>query len=102
MRTSVLYCVGMAALAGLGLAVMAVRPPAGKPPGPASGKPDERIRATLARLPLHFEENRGQAGSEVKFLARGAGGSVLLGPTEAVLAGQGTPAVRMKFVGANP
>jgi len=78
------------------------RPPASKPPAPASEERQERIRAAFDRLPLHFEANQGQAGSDVKFLARGAGGSVLVGRNEAVLAGNGTPAVRMKFVGANP
>jgi hypothetical protein len=37
------------------------------------------------RLPLSFEENRGRTDARVKFLARGAGYSVFLTPTEAVL-----------------
>ena len=100
MRASVVYCVGVAAMAGLGLAVIGARPEASKPP--AGGDREDRTRAAFARLPLHFEENRGQAGPEVKFLARGVGGSVLVGSNEAVLAGRETPAVRMTFVGASP
>ena len=36
--------------------------------------------------PLAFEANRGQADEQVKFLARGAGYTVFLTPTEAVVA----------------
>ncbi len=50
--------------------------------GAAAG---ERLRETTSRLPLQFEANRGQAGAEVKYLARGAGYRVLLTATEAVL-----------------
>ncbi len=35
-------------------------------------------RASAPALPLRFEENRGQAPPEVRFLARGAGGSIFL------------------------
>ena len=37
-----------------------------------------RAKATMARLPLRFEENRGQASSEAHFLARAAGYSMEL------------------------
>ena len=37
------------------------------------------------RLPLSFEENRGQTDPRVKFLARGSGYALFLTPTEAVL-----------------
>jgi hypothetical protein len=38
------------------------------------------------KLPLHFEANQGQSDGKVRFLARGAGYSLFLTPTEAVLA----------------
>jgi uncharacterized repeat protein (TIGR01451 family) len=67
-------------------------------------KPD--ARAILGRLPLIFEPNRGQADASVKFLAHGAGYSLYLDATSAVL---GIPTsrsteqfVRMKLVGGNP
>jgi Beta-propeller repeat len=44
-----------------------------------------RIVAGYGRLPLTFEQNRGQTDSKVKFLARGAGYAVFLTPAEAVL-----------------
>jgi hypothetical protein len=67
-----------------------------------------------AKLPLSFEANQGQTGSEVKFLSRGAGYNLFLTATEAVLA-LNKPAVnsdrkqslapmatlRMKLVGGN-
>lgn len=54
-------------------------------------------------LPLAFEPNMGQAGPQVRFVARTAGVNVLLTDTEALLTfdrGQ-TSAVRMKLVGAS-
>jgi hypothetical protein len=72
-------------------------------------KPD--AQSLLSHLPLIFEPNQGQADSDVKFVARGAGYSLYLDPTGAILA---TPkprgsssrgnveAVRMTLVGANP
>jgi len=75
-------------------------------------KPD--ARAILGQLPLIFEPNQGQADPKVKFLARGAGYSLFLDPTGAVLALQTAPYsgsksrahseqfVGMKLVGANP
>ncbi len=66
-------------------------------------------RAILGQLPLIFEANQGQADSRVKFLSRGAGYSLFLDPTGAVLAMQtrhssvnNASYVRMKLVGANP
>jgi uncharacterized repeat protein (TIGR01451 family) len=74
---------------------------------PLQSKPD--VRAILGQLPLIFEPNLGQADSPVKFLSRGAGYSLFLDPTDAVLAMQtthssvsGASFVRMKLVGANP
>jgi hypothetical protein len=79
-------------------------------------KPD--ARAILGQLPLIFEPNQGQADTAVKFLAHGAGYSLFLDPTEAVLALRTAPKsgskqsdtkseagehfVRMKLVGGNP
>ena len=76
------------------------------------------------KLPLTFEENRGQVDGKVEFLSHGSGYTLLLSPTEAVLAlsaqrstsqdprgvrtMQPTPSharstmLRMKLVGANP
>jgi hypothetical protein len=63
-------------------------------------------RAILGQLPLIFEPNQGQADPRVKFLARGAGYSLFLEPTGAMLsmrtARQTEQMVRMKLVGANP
>jgi transcriptional regulator CtsR len=42
-------------------------------------------RAAVLALPLSFEENRGQAGGDARFLARGPGYALALSPTEAVL-----------------
>ncbi len=76
-----------------------------------SGHPKPDAKAVLGQLPLIFEPNHGQADSGVKFLARGAGYSLLLDETGAVLALRTAPRsrtdsgeqfVRMKLVGANP
>ncbi len=81
-------------------------------------KPD--ARGLLGQLPLIFEPNQGQTDSRVKFVSHGAGYSLFLDSTGAVLAMQtaqpasagqrvtklGTArsveAVRMTLVGANP
>ena len=82
-------------------------------PIPASSRslqPKLDARAVLGQLPLIFEPNQGQAGCDVKFLARGAGYSFSLDATGAALAVQTAPVsrsgpgeriVRMKLVGAN-
>jgi uncharacterized repeat protein (TIGR01451 family) len=72
----------------------------------------------IAKLPLIFEPNVGQTDSEVKFLARGNGYSLYLGPDGAVMhlrvrgsssrtisstsAKPSTELVAMKLAGANP
>jgi hypothetical protein len=43
-------------------------------------------RVSSIRIPLSFEENRGQSDSRVKYLARGKGYTLFLTPDEAVLA----------------
>jgi hypothetical protein len=70
--------------------------------------------ATLERLPLTFEENRGQAHGAVRYLARGPGYQLFLTPAERVLAlpaanrreaparGESDPvAIRLRLLGAN-
>jgi len=52
---------------------------------PVPGVPDARIQQVYGRLPMHFEPNLGQAAGEVRYLARGAGYSLFLTDTEAVL-----------------
>ena len=58
------------------------------------------IQHDYGRLPVHFEENRGQAGSDVRFIARTATGRVLLAPDGLVLGAKGTP-VRLSFAGGS-
>jgi hypothetical protein len=59
------------------------------------------------KLPLSFEENRGQADARVKFLSHGSDYSILLAPSEVLLnlqtAGKARhqSAIRMSFPGAN-
>ena len=62
----------MAAFAGTALAT------AGLPPPPQEPLPSRAVRkhGALAKLPLSFEENRGQTNSGARFLARVPGGSV--------------------------
>lgn len=77
---------------GLGARVTPAAPTALAPPSapPSLAAPDTTTKAraveTLGKLPLSFEENRGQTDPSVKFLARGDGYSLFLTPTEAVLA----------------
>lgn len=60
------------------------------------------------RLPLSFEENRGQTDPKVKFVARGSGYSLFLTPTETVLKlRDGSPRAHLSAIGlrlkdANP
>jgi hypothetical protein len=57
--------------------------------GPQSRTVDEATRARISeaynKLPLSFEENRGQVDREVKYISRGSGYMLFLTPTEAVL-----------------
>ena len=57
------------------------------------------LATAAARPPLFFEANQGQTDPEVRFLARSGGYTLLLTPTEAVLALKGPAAVRMKLAG---
>jgi hypothetical protein len=51
-----------------------------------AGVDKEQLRQAYGRLPLSFEANRGQTDPRVDFLARGAGSTLFLTPTEAVFA----------------
>ncbi len=65
--------------AGAGTTPASLRPPASAPAA-------TRALAAYGRLPLRFEENRGQAAAGVRFLSRWVGYTVLLTADEAVLA----------------
>jgi hypothetical protein len=73
--------------------------------GPNDAESRSRLIKAYGRLPLSFEENRGQADSRVKFLSRGSGYSLSLTPNGAVLAltsaAGSTASLRMRLVGAN-
>ncbi len=75
-------------------------------PVPGDGKTHALVN--YAKLPLSFEENRGQAEAPVKFLSRGIDYSIQLTPSQVVLQLQsGRPVPRlstigMRFQGANP
>ncbi|MGA2021059.1 MAG: SBBP repeat-containing protein [Candidatus Sulfotelmatobacter sp.] len=88
--------------------------------GKAALKSEPDARGLLGQLPLIFEPNEGQTDSRVKFVSHGAGYSLFLDSTGAVLAMQtaqpvsagqrvtklvtsrSVEAVRMTLVGANP
>src|ERR1700704_1695104 len=92
------------------------------PYGPSAKQPEAeqatRLRASAeyGKLPLSFELNRGQTNPQVQFLSRGAGYTLFLTPTKAVLSLQQrmtdtqkparaqrvTNVLRMALVGANP
>src|SRR5687768_13223508 len=68
----------------------------------------ESPAARYAHLPMSFEPNRGQTAAEVRFLSRGAGYTLFLTPSAAVLALRSekapelsrTAVVRMRLSGA--
>src|SRR5947209_5044966 len=66
-------------------------PRARRPAHAAFARPGREARrkaalaATVARLPLSFEPNVGQAAAPARFLARGAGYALALDPTGAML-----------------
>src|SRR6266404_2323942 len=63
-----------------------------------------QARDAYAKLPLSFEENKGQTDSQVKYFTRGPGFILYLTGKEMVLTGQDSSrgALRMKLEGANP
>src|SRR5437773_2920444 len=63
--------------------------------------PKSRLQEVTSQLPLAFEANEGQAGSQVRFLSRSAGYDLLLTTGEAVVKSSRS-SLHLKFVGANP
>jgi hypothetical protein len=76
MKSSPVLFLGLSAVVSL---AQSIRPTASTP---NSGL----LVANYGKLPLAFESNQGQTDQQVKFLSRGAGYSLFLTPTEAVLA----------------
>jgi uncharacterized protein (TIGR03437 family) len=68
----------------------------------------KRVGDAYLQLPLRFEANRGQAGPQARFVARGAGYALFLTEAEAVLRlrkggdGAATATLRLRPVAANP
>lgn len=86
-------------------------------PTEGTSSDEQKISAAIQRLPLTFQENRGQSDKSVRFLTRGAGYTFWMSPTSTTLAlaqlgksaeqakaGMPVPAsmMRMRMVGANP
>lgn len=100
------YALSLALFFSLATLSSAANRPAAKTAPP---EVQARALAKYGNLPLSFEENRGQADSQVRFLSRGSGYAIWLAPSEVVLnvQGPGKPgqparqsAVRMSFPGA--
>ena len=53
---------------------------------PSTTAPNASVAPKPIHLPLFFEANQGQADSQVRFMARGKGYTLLLTPTETILA----------------
>lgn len=72
---------------------------------PSSMLASPPLRAANASLPLRFESNHGQSDPHVRFLSHGAGYTLFLTPTEAVLALAGQAAhgavVRLRLLGSH-
>ncbi len=62
----------------------------------------EKARAAYGKLPLGFEANRGQSDGAVDFIARGAGYSLFLKPTEAVFVMVGQSGKQSKNSSGHP
>ncbi|HMD96674.1 MAG TPA: hypothetical protein VKM93_04995, partial [Terriglobia bacterium] len=65
--------------------------PAARSSGPQSSRQPGSLRAvrSFGKLPLSFEPNHGQAAKDVRFVSRGRGYSLAMGPSEAVLSLRG-------------
>lgn len=77
---------------------------AAKPSTQASAGAHARPAADFGKVPLSFEPNRGQADSQVQFLARGRGYALFLAAGHAVLSLQqpaATDVLDMELIGAN-
>src|SRR5687767_5638713 len=66
-----------------------------------SDRPLHSFRPVIAQLPLAFEPNRGQAGEQVDFVARGADYAVALAWGEATVV-LDHARVRLELVGSRP
>src|SRR3989475_4888738 len=77
----------LSTVAGASLPEMAIHHArsVGITPAVADAASRARVSETYGKLPLYFEANHGQTDPQVKFLARGAGQTLFLTPTEAVL-----------------
>ena len=53
------------------------------------------------RVPVFFEENRGQADAAARFIGRTASGTVLLTKNGAILCGRSKERIRLRFIGAS-
>lgn len=73
----------------------------GRAPAPRVSRSQSQAAAQLARLPISFEPNRGQADSRVRFLSRGAHSTLFLTGSETVLR-LPHAAVRLRLRGGNP
>ena len=73
---------------GLSIATFAatMSVPASRALGIGASASNAALENTYTGLPMSFEKNAGQSGSEVDFIARGSGYSVFLSSGEAVLA----------------
>src|SRR5687767_2252379 len=60
-----------------------------------------QILEAYGRVPLHFEENQGQADPSVRYLARAEGGVVGVA-RDGLALGLDAEAIRLTFVGAAP
>ena len=81
---------GIPAVAALGLLILAVAPrltrdAANSESKVAVSRERKELSEGFGTLPLHFEPNEGQAGSDVRYLSRGGGYTLLLKSSEAVL-----------------
>jgi hypothetical protein len=62
--------------------------------------PDQELLPSYGKLPLAFEENRGQAPAGVSYLSRTRSGVVFLRPGSVALESDGGKTIAMRFVGA--
>ncbi|MEK7867521.1 MAG: SBBP repeat-containing protein [Planctomycetota bacterium] len=75
---------------------------AGPEPRPSAGRGAGAGEGPLARLPLSFVENRGQADDDVRYIARAEGHSFFLTDEALVVATAGGRSVRVRFASDHP